>query len=270
MRVRREEVEPLVRRSPCATARCGETAVFERALPDGRLVLRRRDEPVLVEASAALREVPLEPGDVVRWHEAAAMAFERVPRPTASPFFLEDTPAETFDDIGGMDPIIDELCATFRMHLSHAGTVRRWRLRRKASVLLVGPPGTGKTMLARALANWIAAISPARRSRFMNVKPGALHSKWYGQSEADYRELFRVARGGELDRIDDGVPRQEGRAWDRTVSGSADQVPAAATRRRRPGQETDELLAEADAVIDRVLSRDSEAFNLAVRQRGGE
>ena len=184
----------VVRRSPFAVARCGETAIFERSLPDGRMVLRRRDEAVLVEAAASLQPASLEAGDLVRWSESAALALERVPPSTASPFFLEDAPAETFADIGGMDHVIEELRASIGMHRFEAAAVRKWRLRRKGSVLLVGPPGNGKTMLARALANWLGTISPARRSRFMNVRPGALNSMWYGQSEANYRELFRVAR----------------------------------------------------------------------------
>jgi proteasome-associated ATPase len=72
--------------------------------------------------------------------------------------------------------------------------VRRYRLRRTGSVLLAGPPGTGKTMLARALAHWMARIAPSGRSRFMNIKPAGLHSMWFAQSEANYREAFRVAR----------------------------------------------------------------------------
>jgi proteasome-associated ATPase len=78
--------------------------------------------------------------------------------------------------------------------MQHAETVRRYRLRRKGSVLLVGPPGTGKTMMARALANWLGQVSAGGRARFMNIKPAGLHSMWYSQSEANYREAFRIAR----------------------------------------------------------------------------
>ena len=106
----------VVRRSPFAVARCGETAIFERSLPDGRMVLRRRDEAVLVEAAASLQPASLEAGDLVRWSESAALALERVPPSTASPFFLEDAPAETFADIGGMDHVIEELRASIGMH----------------------------------------------------------------------------------------------------------------------------------------------------------
>ena len=78
----------------------------------------------------------------------------------------------------------------------------KYRLRRKASVLFHGPPGTGKTLTARALANWVATLSRSGRSRFMNIKPGALNSMWFGQSEFNYREVFRVAREAGADEPD--------------------------------------------------------------------
>jgi proteasome-associated ATPase len=76
----------------------------------------------------------------------------------------------------------------------HGGAARKYALRGKGSALLDGPPGNGKTLLVRALANWLGSISPSGRSLFMNVKPAELHSMWYAQSEANYREIFRAAR----------------------------------------------------------------------------
>ena len=72
--------------------------------------------------------------------------------------------------------------------------MRKYLLHRKKAILLHGPPGTGKTLIARALANWLAGLSKAGCSRFINVKPAGLHSMWYGQTEANYREVFRIAR----------------------------------------------------------------------------
>jgi proteasome-associated ATPase len=194
------ELNVVVAASPGSLPVSGETAVFDRSLPDGRVVLRARDEEVVVQAAAGLGECELRSGDLVRWDRALWIAFERVERSQGSHLFLEETPAETFAAVGGLDRQIEQLTRTLRLHLEHASVARKYRLRRKGSVLLAGPPGTGKTLVARALANWLAQLSPRGRSRFMNIKPGSLHSVWYSQSEANYREAFRVAReAGERD-----------------------------------------------------------------------
>jgi proteasome-associated ATPase len=188
------ELNVVVGRSPYRSFRSGETAVFDREGSDGRIVLRSRDEEILVEVAGGLRHEGLRTGDHVRWDRSLWMAFEKLERSKGTHLFLEETPAETFAAIGGLDRLIERLQASIRLHARHPDAVRKYRLPRKGSVLLAGPPGTGKTMLARALANWLAELSPARRARFMNVKPGGLHSVWYSQSEANYREAFRVAR----------------------------------------------------------------------------
>jgi proteasome-associated ATPase len=190
----------VVGKSPRAFLSSGETAVFDRSTSDGRLVVRSRDEELVIDAAEAVQRANLRAGDVVRWDRTLWLAFERVERSQGRHLFLEDTPAETFAAIGGLDRQIDELQRAVRLHHLHAGTVRKYQLKRRAAVLLAGPPGTGKTLIARALANWLATLSPSGRSRFMNVKPGSLHSMWYAQSEANYREAFRVAReAGEQD-----------------------------------------------------------------------
>ena len=189
-----KESSILTGKSPCPTLLCGETVVVARDLPDGRIVVRWREEEVVISLAEPLREAQLRPGDLVRWDRSAWMAFEKVDRNDGAHLFLEETPRESFDDIGGLDAQIEALQRSISLHLYHPDAARRYRLRPKGSVLLVGPPGTGKTMLARALARWVAEISPSGRSRFMNIKPAALHSMWYGQSEANYREAFRVAR----------------------------------------------------------------------------
>lgn len=181
-------------RSPYQASQTGETARFERFQPDGRAVVTWRDEECVVALGGAIDSGSLRAGDRVRWDRTAWMALEKIDRPEGSSLFLEDTPPETFDGIGGLDRQIAELQRTIALHRHHADVVRRYHLPRKGSVLLVGPPGTGKTMIARALANWLSTLSPSGRARFMSIKPGALHSVWYSQSEANYREAFRVAR----------------------------------------------------------------------------
>jgi proteasome-associated ATPase len=194
------ELNLIVAKSPLHFFQSGETASFDRYTPDRRLVLKWRDEEIVVDPAASLAGATLKSGDLVRWDRAIWMAFEKIERTRDSQLFLEEAPAETFAEIGGLDQQIDMLQQSLRLHMFHAATVKKYRLRRKGSVLLTGPPGNGKTMLARALANWLAENSPTGRARFMNIKPASLHSMWYSQSEANYREAFRIAReAGELE-----------------------------------------------------------------------
>ncbi|HEX8000748.1 MAG TPA: ATP-binding protein [Pyrinomonadaceae bacterium] len=188
------ELNIIVGKSPYDFFQSGETASFERYTSSGRMVLKWRDEEVVVDAAGALALDKLRSGDLVRWDRNIWMAFEKIERAERTDLFLEETPAESFENIGGLDCEIESLQRSIRLHMQHAETVRKYRLRRKGSVLLVGPPGTGKTMMARALANWLGQVSDGGRARFMNIKPAGLHSMWYSQSEANYREAFRIAR----------------------------------------------------------------------------
>jgi proteasome-associated ATPase len=194
------ELNVIVARSPNASPRGGETAVFERRTQDGRLVLCHHDEEIVMDPAAALQGVPLAAGDIVRCDRAAWIAFEKIERSKGGQLYLEETPTVTFAEIGGLNSEIERIKRALNLHVVHADAARRYGLRRKGSILLVGPSGTGKTMLARALANWLATLNSEGRARFMSIKPSGLHSMWYGQSEANYREAFRVAReAGETD-----------------------------------------------------------------------
>ena len=192
-----EKLTPSVKR----TSEVGE---FQYRLGGNRLVLKVRDADMVVHAAATLDISALRHGDRVLWDPGLAMAFERLSRPAESGLFLTETPTECFADIGGLDTQIAQLQRAVGLHTLHPELVARYGLQRTAGVLLVGPPGTGKTMLARALARWLGEHASGGRSRFLYVAPGACHSMWFGQSEANYRELFRVAR--EVAAADPGMP----------------------------------------------------------------
>ena len=184
----------IVAKSGTSCFECGELATFSRLLPGGRCVVKSRDEEFVVLTTAALRAAAPSAGDEVRVERSLGIAFEKIERSRGEEFFLQETPHETFEQIGGLEREIEEIKQMFSLHCFHSEVVSRYQLKPRRSLLLYGPSGTGKTMIARALANWLAKLSKSGRSRFGNIAPGAIKSMWYGQSEERIREIFRIAR----------------------------------------------------------------------------
>jgi proteasome-associated ATPase len=182
----------------------GEVAAFSHALGDGRIVLRSHDQEIVVMEKPALREGGIKAGDGVRFNRATGMAYERIEPSKGNGYFLEATPRDSFLEIGGLENEIEQIKRLLTLHVFCGDVTAKYRLPRKRSVLFVGPPGNGKTKVARATANWLAGISPAGRSQVIHVKPSQLSSMWFGQTEERLRELFRIAR--EAAAEDAGVP----------------------------------------------------------------
>lgn len=178
----------------CLQFGCGETVVFERYTEDGRLVVSRRDEEIIVSASDRLLETTLKQGDELRWSSTGRMAFEKIDNPTADHLYLEDIPDVTFDDIGGLDEQAEELKNLVLLHFEHAELASVYGLAPRRGAVLEGPPGTGKTMLVKALVNFLKSLSPTGTIRFINIKPGELGSMWYSETERKIRDVFKMAR----------------------------------------------------------------------------
>lgn len=147
---------------------------------------------MVVEAAGALDHA-LKPGDLLLLDRASFLALERIEQSDGRHLFLEETPRETFDDIGGLDKEIRQLVEAIELHICQPDLARKYRLARKRGICLSGPPGTGKTLMARALANHLGRAGRGK-SWFMNIKPGSRNSMWFGQSEQNWREAFRVAK----------------------------------------------------------------------------
>src|SRR5574338_119618 len=129
-------------------------------------------------------------------------------RPSALREVLVQIPNVTWDDVGGLDSLKDELKEAIEWPLKHKEAFAHVDVTTPKGILLYGPPGTGKTLIAKALAKMT-------ESNFISVKGPELLSKWVGESEKGVREIFRKARQAApciifFDEIDSLVPRRSG------------------------------------------------------------
>lgn len=159
---------------------------------EGRAVVRGEgDEDRLVICDTdVIGEI--EVGDRVLISGEVPCVLERLPPRRQSSHLLQTPPEVSFEDVGGLDDLIEDLRQELDLHLFHPELVKSYALPLMRGMTLVGPPGVGKTLVARALARFLADAAPD--TRFMNVPPGSLRGSYYGQTEERILELFRVAR----------------------------------------------------------------------------
>lgn len=174
--------------------RSGEIAAFDR-FDRGRAVLKGQgDQEIVVDVAAELASAELKPGDRILFDRETRIAHDRIERTRGEQYFIQETPEVTFDQIGGLDGVLADLLDEIELHLFHGHLVRQHQLERAKGVILCGPPGCGKTLIAKSLANYVDSVSyGGGLARFINIKPGSQRSLWYGQTEANIREIFRVA-----------------------------------------------------------------------------
>lgn len=176
----------------------GEVASFDRMLGE-RLVLRHRDEEFVVEpmGQIGVEVESLAAGDLVRFDRHTMLAFERLPQSTHDHFFSKQLPKATFADIGGLDAQIAEIKSQVSLRFLHPEKASSYGIDAGGSLLLEGPPGTGKTMLAGALAHWVGELAGGAVT-WIFVQPGEFRSEWYGATERRFRECFQAARVASL------------------------------------------------------------------------
>jgi proteasome-associated ATPase len=175
----------------CAGTCAGSIATVCEAA-DGVLVVRGSgDEETLVQCDPELL-AKLEPGDRVVLASGLPIALRLLARRTRSEFELREPPRVGFDEIAGHAREIAQIRRDLDLHLVHRAQTRAFRLEAPRGMLLVGPPGIGKTLVAEAIAGYLAQHGES--VRFLAVPPGALRGVWYGSSEQRIRELFGIAR----------------------------------------------------------------------------
>ncbi|MGA0917257.1 MAG: proteasome ATPase [Ilumatobacteraceae bacterium] len=180
----------------------GEVATLQHLLEDGvRVVVTGRgDEERVCELAGSLRGTRLRLGDRVRIDPRASVVLEVLPRPEVDELLLEEIPDVGYDDIGGLSTQIEAIADAVELPFLHQELFAEHRLPAPKGILLYGPPGCGKTLIAKAVANSLARKVAAQigegkgRSYFINIKGPELLNKYVGETERQIRLIFQRAR----------------------------------------------------------------------------
>jgi proteasome-associated ATPase len=187
------EQNVIVAKSPDGGPSCGETATFERRLPGARMLLRSRDEAVVVHAASKLQDTECKPGDAVRFDRILWLAFEKVEREAGRRYLLEDVPNLTRDQVGGQEANLDALLSALTTVLVEPAKAAAYHLTGRNSILMYGPPGCGKTLMARVAVSEISRLT-GKKASFAAVKPSEWESPWVGQTQENIRQFFQALR----------------------------------------------------------------------------
>ncbi len=187
----------------------GETVTLKEVLEGGRraLVVGRADEERVAEIAEVLQQVALRSGDVLLMDPRSGLLLERLPRPEVEELVLEEVPDIDYADIGGLDEQIEQITDAVELPFLHQDLFREYRLPAPKGILLYGPPGCGKTLIAKAVAASLAkkvteATGREARSYFLNIKGPELLNKYVGETERHIRLVFQRAR----EKAEDGTP----------------------------------------------------------------
>lgn len=181
----------------------GPVRTVKETLADGRLIVTDAGgNPQLVRCSSALANAAVNPGDRVSVDPSNRLALELLPESDDGDLVLEETPDVTFADIGGLDRQIERIRDAVQLPFLHRALFERYDLKPPKGVLLYGPPGNGKTLIAKAVAHALAEGSGNGSGVFLSVKGPELLNKFVGESERLVRMIFKRAR----ERAADGRP----------------------------------------------------------------
>jgi proteasome-associated ATPase len=187
----------------------GDVLRVREVLIDGRVVVfAHADEERVLQRSETMIDVKLRPGDYVRIDTKTGLILEKMERPEVEELVLEEVPDITYEDVGGLADQIEQIRDTVELPYMHKDLFREYELDPPKGILLYGPPGCGKTLIAKAVANSLAKKvseqtgSPDVRSYFLNIKGPGLLNKWVGETERQIRLIFQRAK----EKSDEGVP----------------------------------------------------------------
>ncbi len=190
--------------------RAGDVVMLKELLEGGdrALVIGHTDEERVVHLADVLREQKLRSGDSLLVETRSSYAYEKIPKSEVEELVLEEVPDIDYDDIGGLSRQIEAIRDAVELPFLHADLFREHELKPPKGILLYGPPGCGKTLIAKAVANSLAKqIAKVRgdehaRSYFLNIKGPELLNKYVGETERHIRLVFQRAR----EKASEGTP----------------------------------------------------------------
>lgn len=188
----------------------GELVVLREILDDGKraLVIGRGDEERVCELADYLVGTKLRIGAYLLLDGRSGLLIEQITRPEVEQLVLEEVPDIGYDDIGGLDSQIELIHDAVELPYMYSDLFKEHELEAPKGILLYGPPGCGKTMIAKAVANSLAKRvaektgEEKKTSYFLNVKGPELLNKYVGETERQIRLIFERAR----EKAEEGVP----------------------------------------------------------------
>jgi proteasome-associated ATPase len=196
----------------------GEVVMLKEVLADGEraLVISHADEERIVRIAAPLLDQVLRGGDSLLLEPRSGYVYEKIPKAEVEELILEEVPDISYKDIGGLSSQIEQIRDAIELPYLHADLFREHQLKPPKGVLLYGPPGCGKTLIAKAVANSLAKQVQAKvaadadgdskraegKSFFLNIKGPELLNKYVGETERHIRLVFQRAR----EKASEGMP----------------------------------------------------------------
>ncbi|RBQ19101.1 proteasome ATPase [Spongiactinospora rosea] len=187
----------------------GEIVMLKELLDDGEraLVISHADEERVVRLAESLKDQPVRAGDSLLLEPRSGYVYERIPKSEVEELVLEEVPDISYEEIGGLTRQIEQIRDAIELPYLHADLFREHELRPPKGVLLYGPPGCGKTLIAKAVANSLAKqvaekTGQSGKSFFLNIKGPELLNKYVGETERHIRLVFQRAR----EKASEGTP----------------------------------------------------------------
>ncbi len=187
----------------------GEIVMLKELLDEGKraLVISHADEERVVRLAESLVGQPIRAGDSLLLEPRSGYVYERIPKSEVEELVLEEVPDISYEEIGGLMRQIEQIRDAIELPYLHADLFREHKLRPPKGVLLYGPPGCGKTLIAKAVANSLAKqvaekTGQSGKSFFLNIKGPELLNKYVGETERHIRLVFQRAR----EKASEGTP----------------------------------------------------------------